>query len=292
MKFRHILYWLIIGSIISIVGCTKHIDAEDITPEQPLLEKIDSPELKLDSTSLSHLGFTVEWDIIDNSEHCIYSLRESSSPLSPINSGKTKECYITFTDLKPETKYTLKVRATSININLYESSDWTTLEIQTLKKEVPTPEEPEIPDQPNAPEIPSDWGNQLSISYENIAHDWQLAAITTNGVEIISGGNVYISLNENGQFELYQVNLNYPGIVKFDGTYTLNIEEGIISGVYSDGIEWGNSYTIAQLYEKVMVWQQGNEESTYVRINSIPDYIADNAIQAQLTRMDKCVRFL
>ena len=50
-----------------------------------------------------------------------------------------------------------------------------------------------------------------------------------------------MQLNENKTFELYQRS-NSATYVKYNGSYSLNEASAIISGTYSDGSLWANSY--------------------------------------------------
>lgn len=70
-----------------------------------------------------------------------------------------------------------------------------------------------------------------------VVGEWHLVSWSS-----LSAADVYLSLAENGTFELYQ-RLTKPVYEHFDGTY--RYADGTLSGVYGDGVAWGASYRVS-----------------------------------------------
>ena len=90
------------------------------------------------------------------------------------------------------------------------------------------------------------WGNggngnngEDVVSVE-LARCWHLVSFC--GVE--AEADIYIDLGKDGKFAIYQRTEELEYTV-FNGTYTANEEESLLSGVYSDGEAWANSYHYA-----------------------------------------------
>ena len=102
---------------------------------------------------------------------------------------------------------------------------------------------------------------------------------------------VYISLNEDNTFDLYQHTSNVLW-VHYTGTYTFN--GSTLSGVYSDGVSWATDYTIK--YHKVADPKQISLTSTgnvgIYTATTIPDTVIDQATEAVVVRSGEVKRFL
>lgn len=102
---------------------------------------------------------------------------------------------------------------------------------------------------------------------------------------------VYISLNEDNTFDLYQHTSDVLW-VHYTGTYTLN--GSTLSGVYSDGVSWATDYTIK--YNKVADPKQISLTSTgnvgIYTATTIPDTVIDQATEAVVVRSSEVKRFL
>lgn len=66
---------------------------------------------------------------------------------------------------------------------------------------------------------------------------WHLKSFCGEEVDI----DIYIDLKEDGNFAIYQRSESMSYTV-FKGTYTLDEESSILTGVYEDGTPWANSY--------------------------------------------------
>jgi hypothetical protein len=102
---------------------------------------------------------------------------------------------------------------------------------------------------------------------------------------------VYISLNEDNTFDLYQHTSDVLW-VHYTGTYTLN--GSTLSGVYSDGVSWATDYTIK--YNKAADPKQISLTSTgnvgIYTATTIPDTVIDQATEAGVVRSGEVKRFL
>lgn len=116
----------------------------------------------------------------------------------------------------------------------------------------------------------------LDVTVENLAGEWKLTAWAENSQFPTEGVTVYVDLNSDKTFELYQVNVNNPGITSYKGTYSL--DGSILSGKYSDGEAWAADYVVSELTTGTMVLAiEGTEDvSTYTK-TEIPSSIKDGA---------------
>ena len=89
-----------------------------------------------------------------------------------------------------------------------------------------------------------------------IVGEWHLTETSSEGVAVSKALDVYIILNEDGSFEIYQKNpdeqLRYD---KYSGTYFC--QDGFVSGVYSDGRKWGAKY-IAKVSDNRLTLQSSD----------------------------------
>ncbi|MEZ3443015.1 lipocalin family protein [uncultured Alistipes sp.] len=139
-----------------------------------------------------------------------------------------------------------------------------------------------VPD-PNPNPGPTPPGPVVEITLQNIVGEWQLTA--WSGGSIIDGAHTaYLKLNADKTFDLYQVRINNQGVVLYEGTFTLDEAQALISGRYSDNVAWGASYTIA-LSTNAMTWTVvgKNDTSTFTK-KDIPADIIDIAVPADEVR--------
>ena len=74
-----------------------------------------------------------------------------------------------------------------------------------------------------------------------IVGEWHLSTVEVDGAVQTYPYDVYLSLNSDGTFELYQKSGTQVRYTKYTGTCTS--EGQVLSGVYSSGTPWGDSYT-------------------------------------------------
>lgn len=109
----------------------------------------------------------------------------------------------------------------------------------------------------------------------NIVGEWELDSTIADGEEI-SNVSAYLSINQDGSFELYQQtgsqNLRY---VMYKGT--CSSKDNILSGTYSDGTPWGDRYSYRLEGDKLILTTYNLiETQTYVKAE-IPAEVKENA---------------
>lgn len=91
-------------------------------------------------------------------------------------------------------------------------------------------------------------------------------------------GKVYLQLESDGDFFLYQC-VTTPGFKKYTGTYTVTAETGeqVLSGTYTGGTAWKDSYRIESRGDKIMVMTSVGEQivSEYERV-VVPEYVKED----------------
>lgn len=104
--------------------------------------------------------------------------------------------------------------------------------------------------------------------------DWHLTKFCNAAVD----ADIYLSLNDDDSFKLYQRAFDnplavYQGTYEFDGT--------TISGVYNDGVAWSASYTVAMNGDDTMIWTNTstNEVSVYERCE-LPNLTEKNSTRS------------
>ncbi len=112
----------------------------------------------------------------------------------------------------------------------------------TTPEPEPNPEEPEVPDTP--------------IENDGIVGGWHLISFCGGSAE----ADIYMQLNSDKTFNLYQ-RTNSPTFVQFSGTYSLDESNTIISGRYSDGVAWANSYKYSINSNKELVFINTNNST-------------------------------
>ena len=70
--------------------------------------------------------------------------------------------------------------------------------------------------------------------------DWHLVELEYDGSIMDNPVDVYLTIDSDCTFELYMKNESQLRYTLFTGTCTL--KDGILSGTYSSGAEWGDAY--------------------------------------------------
>lgn len=111
----------------------------------------------------------------------------------------------------------------------------------------------------------SDGGNGKK---EMKTSSWMLTS-WNNSTEL--AGKVYLQLNDDNSFELYQ-SVDTPGFETFTGTY--RISDDVLSGKYSTGELWESTYLIRIYTERELVLESKTDGAISVyRMSGIPDYV-------------------
>lgn len=121
---------------------------------------------------------------------------------------------------------------------------------------------PEIPEIPEVPEVP-----EVDVDTKAIAGTWHLTLWSGSEPSF----QVYMSITEEGSLTLWQRIDSYSWEVF---SSVVNYENGMISGVYSDGVVWADSY-IVSMEDDAMTWTSvydSTDVSTYTR-ESLPEYL-------------------
>lgn len=98
---------------------------------------------------------------------------------------------------------------------------------------------------------------------------WEL--MTWDGSDVLQG-KVFLALNDDLSFVLYQC-IATPDFRQFTGTYSID-EEGLLTGIYSGGTAFEDSYRITEMTKESLKMQsvKGGVESVYRRV-VIPEYV-------------------
>ena len=104
---------------------------------------------------------------------------------------------------------------------------------------------------------------------------------------------VYMSLNEDNTFDLYQHTTNVLW-VHYEGTFSL--KGTTLTGTYSDGSSW-NEYTIkykdSTETKQIKLTRKGDSEDVAIyTATTIPDAVIDQATEAVVVRSGEIKRFL
>lgn len=112
----------------------------------------------------------------------------------------------------------------------------------------------------------------------NVAGEWVLSEAVLNTKSIQVGDEtieVYVAFSEDGTFNLYQ-KIGYGSFVLYDGTYA--VAGKVLSGSYSDGTVWGNSYIVSVDNDIMTLSAATNSTDIYTYEKcSIPSDVRDQA---------------
>ena len=111
---------------------------------------------------------------------------------------------------------------------------------------------------------------------QTLVGEWHLADAKAEGASIMKDIDIYLCINTDGTFELYQQSGTQE--LRYDlYTGTCYTENGVLTGVYSDGKPWGGKYTYSNTTEGLLLKTTNNlEEQSYIKCQ-IPAEVRDNA---------------
>lgn len=128
------------------------------------------------------------------------------------------------------------------------------------------------------------------IEEGSVIGDWKLSSWTNQKVSALQ---IYLSLNEDGSFDLYQRIYSVVWL-HYEGSFT--IENNTLSGVYSDGKAWKDSYSVSFAEEAPnrirLVSKSDSADISVYTEEGIPSDIIDEAQQAESVRSVVLERFL
>ena len=89
--------------------------------------------------------------------------------------------------------------------------------------------------------------------------------------------DVYVAFGDEGDFDEYQ-RLGEGRYRHYNGTYI--VDNGVLSGLYADGTEWGSTYTIS-FSGDTMTLTANNEsaEAIVYTMTTIPEEVKEEAIE-------------
>lgn len=96
---------------------------------------------------------------------------------------------------------------------------------------------------------------------------WELVSVSGNYEQ---DPQIYMEIQEEGSFTIYQRMDKNSSYVRYDGSWTLSGDK--LSGRYSDGNPWAATYTV-EISDGMLTLTSGSEESLYKSISSIPEDI-------------------
>lgn len=257
-------------------------EKDEETPSEPIEQTpLSAPELLLVEGSVTHDGFTISWEPDTRAAGYCYLINRREDSLYPPQENTIQEPLLTLSNLKAGTSYRISVCAVPRNTLHYTRSPWAEIEVQTT---IDSSLYPDWPDEPERPDVPIEPGEVVDLCMENLCGAWQLYNWSPSELFPSLNTDIYMCFTMDGTFELYQKNVNVIGVVLYRGFFSLDVTNRTISGVYEDGLAWGNSYWIDTLFEHLLRWQSGEEVSEYLRIPEIPQQIRDLAQPATDTR--------
>lgn len=120
------------------------------------------------------------------------------------------------------------------------------------------------------------------VSAAAIVGDWHLESWDS-----VSGIDVYISFDANGNFELYQL-AEHAGYDYYTGRYSLESDGKLLTGVYSDNVPWATSYAcgIDKAGSTLTLFSQNDEGvlSRYTKTTipaDIKDWVVTKAVAGE-----------
>ena len=122
----------------------------------------------------------------------------------------------------------------------------------------------------------SDYGLPAKTIDPALVGEWHLIGMKVDGKYSLQNIDVYLAITQSGSFELYQKTCNQE--VRYD-RYTGDCwtENGILSGVYSDGMSWGSKYEYAKIVNGFTLKSYNLlEEHRYTAVE-IPEEVRTNA---------------
>lgn len=109
-----------------------------------------------------------------------------------------------------------------------------------------------------------------------VVGEWHLVGAKAEGVSILKDIDIYLCIYADCSFELYQKSGTQE--IRYDlYTGTCFTENGVLTGVYSNGKSWGGKYIYTKTADKLLLKTTNNlEEQTYTKCQ-IPAEVRENA---------------
>ena len=109
----------------------------------------------------------------------------------------------------------------------------------------------------------------------DVTGSWELSSVTTRATVGSEQVSVYLVFDASGTFEIYQ-KIGAGRYTRFNGKYSLNKEEKLLSGTYADGTAWGPYEASLDGTTLTLAKPGGKEVDTYKKVDSIPESVTGN----------------
>lgn len=108
-----------------------------------------------------------------------------------------------------------------------------------------------------------------------VVGEWHMTEATAEGNDI-NMQDVYLCINQDGTFELYQKNESQA--VRYDRyTGTCYTSEGVIYGEYSDGTKWSSKWVYTATSDRLILESYNMLEVDTYEKTVIPEDVRENA---------------
>lgn len=119
----------------------------------------------------------------------------------------------------------------------------------------------------------------------DISGEWRLVSVNGESAGEVLGDehlDIFLSLSENGGFEIFQRLLGSSTFVRYYGSWA--VHGTVASGAYSDGTPWNASYEVSLSDGgQTLVMTSGMEQCIYSRAE-ILDSIREGAVDYTMTK--------
>lgn len=109
-----------------------------------------------------------------------------------------------------------------------------------------------------------------------VVGEWHLVGAKAEGVSILKDLDIYLCINADSTFELYQKSGSQE--FRYDlHTGTCYTQNGVLTGVYSDGMPWGGKYVYTKITNGIILKTTNDIEVQRYISCQIPVEIKANA---------------
>lgn len=117
--------------------------------------------------------------------------------------------------------------------------------------------------------------NKSNTATLDVTGVWELTDVTTKATVGSETVSVYVDFASAGTFTLYQ-KLGQGRYTVFNGSYTVDVAAGRLSGKYSTGKTWGPYSATVEGNLLTLTSDGGKEVDTYKKVDAIPDAVKNN----------------
>lgn len=113
------------------------------------------------------------------------------------------------------------------------------------------------------------------MSSVDVTGTWELSSVSTRATVGGEQVSVYLVFDASGSFEIYQ-KIGAGRYTRFSGKYSLNKEEKLLSGTYSDGAAWGPYEAALEGTTLTLGKPDGKEVDSYKKVDAVPESVTGN----------------